>query len=70
MFQRFASFFDSFIGSAKAAGFKDEEEMVHHILVFVSALIPKALASILTSFCIATSGPDKVIVFRLYSPNI
>jgi len=49
----------SFFTVAKEAGFKDEEEASHHILLFVSALIPKALASMLTSFCIATSGLDQ-----------
>ena len=53
-------FFSSFFTVAKEAGFKDEEEASHHILLFVSALIPKALASMLTSFCIATSGLDQV----------
>ena len=50
----------SFMANAKEAGFKNEDETIQHILLFVSALIPKALASLLTSFCIAMSGPDKV----------
>ena len=61
----------SFIADAKEAGFKDEEEAAHHILLFVSALIPKAIASMLTSFFIATSGPDKVrIMVHIDSVNV
>ena len=52
------------MAAAKDAGFKDEEETLHHILLFASALIPKALASLLTSFCIATSGADKVRIYN------
>jgi cytochrome P450 len=34
------------------AGFKTKEEAACHILLFVSALVPKALSSLLTSFCL------------------
>ena len=34
------------------AGFKTKEEVACHILLFVSALVPKALGSLLTSFCL------------------
>lgn len=34
------------------AGFKTKEEVAAHILLFVSALVPKALGSLLTSFCL------------------
>eukprot|EP00794_Sanderia_malayensis_P005259 gene5259-5923_t len=54
----------SFMENAKEAGFQSEDEMVQHLLLFVSALIPKALASLLTSFCIATSGPEKSAIRR------
>ncbi|XP_065071867.1 uncharacterized protein LOC135696415 [Rhopilema esculentum] len=51
-----------FIANANQADFKDEDEALMHVLLFISALIPKALASLLTSFCIATSGADKAFL--------
>ena len=34
--------------------------MANHILLFVSALVPKALASLMTSFCIELAKPENV----------
>ncbi|XP_022091800.1 uncharacterized protein LOC110979924 isoform X2 [Acanthaster planci] len=41
------------------AGFQTEAEMEQHMLLFTSALVPKALASMMTSFLLAIAGPDK-----------
>ncbi|XP_041368097.1 putative cytochrome P450 120 [Gigantopelta aegis] len=38
----------------------DEIHINHHLLLFISALLPKALASLLTSLCIEISRDDKV----------
>ncbi|XP_071827859.1 putative cytochrome P450 120 [Apostichopus japonicus] len=42
----------------KSAGFKDRKEVEQHLLLFVSAVIPKAFAAFFTSFIHAISGPD------------
>ncbi|XP_065829631.1 putative cytochrome P450 120 [Oscarella lobularis] len=39
-------------------GFADKEEAAIHVLLFVSALAPKALASLLTSFCLELAKND------------
>ncbi|XP_072177889.1 uncharacterized protein [Diadema setosum] len=46
----------SFMDRASRAGFKDQAELEQHILPFVSALVPKAIASILASFVQAVSS--------------
>ena len=51
---------DSILKNIKEAGFEDTNELVQHLLCFVSALVPKALASLLTSFTLMTAGPEKV----------
>ena len=40
--------------------------MANHLLLFVSALVPKALASLMTSFCIELAKPENVskIIFH------
>ena len=40
--------------------FKSKSEMANHILLFVSALVPKALSSLMTSFCIELAKPQNV----------
>jgi len=40
--------------------FSSESEIEQHLLLFVSALIPKAFASIFTSFLIEMAGDDRV----------
>ena len=40
------------------AGFKSREEVAAHILLFISALVPKALGSLLTSFCLEMAVDD------------
>ncbi|XP_041477363.1 beta-amyrin 28-monooxygenase-like [Lytechinus variegatus] len=49
----------SFLTRARQAGFKDQSELEHHILPFVSALVPKAIASLLTSFTLALCSKSK-----------
>ena len=34
--------------------------MANHVLLFASALVPKALASLMTSFCIELAKPQNV----------
>ncbi|XP_038071152.1 putative cytochrome P450 120 [Patiria miniata] len=46
------------------AGFQTTAEMEQHTLLFTSALVPKALASMMTSFVLATGGPDKKALRR------
>ncbi|KAJ8025391.1 Beta-amyrin 28-monooxygenase [Holothuria leucospilota] len=43
----------------KAAGFKDRKEVEQHVLLFSSAVIPKAFAAFFTSFTHAISGPSQ-----------
>ena len=40
--------------------FKSKSEMANHILLFVSALVPKALSSLMTSFCVELAKPQNV----------
>lgn len=42
------------------AGFKSSTETANHVLLFVSALVPKALSSLLTSFCLELAKPENV----------
>ena len=36
--------------------------MANHVLLFASALVPKALASLMTSFCIELAKPQNVSI--------
>ena len=53
-------FFFRFINVMRESEFKSMTEMANHILLFVSALVPKALASLMTSFCIELAKPENV----------
>ncbi|KAJ8287074.1 hypothetical protein GJAV_G00046730 [Gymnothorax javanicus] len=48
-----------FVADMKALPLPDDSYAPQHLLLFISALIPKALASLLTSFTLALSGPSK-----------
>ncbi|XP_061119453.1 putative cytochrome P450 120 [Conger conger] len=48
-----------FVADMKALPLPDESCAPQHLLLFISALIPKALASLLTSFTLALSGPSR-----------
>ncbi|XP_071946966.1 putative cytochrome P450 120 isoform X2 [Antedon mediterranea] len=48
-----------FLHRITEAGFQNQTEVENHLLLFISALVPKAFASILTSFTLALSGQDK-----------
>ena len=49
-----------FLNVIREAEFKSKAEMANHVLLFVSALVPKALASLMTSFCIELAKPENV----------
>ncbi|XP_030841572.1 putative cytochrome P450 120 isoform X2 [Strongylocentrotus purpuratus] len=49
----------SFLTRAREAGFKDHAELEQHILPFVSALVPKAIASLLASFTLALCSENQ-----------
>ena len=44
----------------REAEFQSKAEMANHVLLFVSALIPKALAALMTSFCLELAKPQNV----------
>ena len=54
-----------FLEALEHAGFADVEKAALHVLLFVSALIPKALSSLLTSLIIETNGKSKVSHYEL-----
>ena len=56
-------FFVRFINVIRESEFKSKTEMANHILLFVSALVPKALASLMTSFCIELAKPENVSIY-------
>ena len=43
----------------------DQESVAGHLLLFISALIPKAVASLLTSAVIELSKPENVTMIHL-----
>uniref|UniRef100_A0A3B5BKI0 Uncharacterized LOC103373211 n=1 Tax=Stegastes partitus TaxID=144197 RepID=A0A3B5BKI0_9TELE len=48
-----------FVGSLGSLPLPDSGSAAQHLLLFISALIPKALASLLTSFTLALSGKEQ-----------
>uniref|UniRef100_UPI003AAA77E4 uncharacterized protein n=1 Tax=Centroberyx gerrardi TaxID=166262 RepID=UPI003AAA77E4 len=48
-----------FVGSLASLPLPDSSSASQHLLLFISALIPKALASLLTSFTLALSGNEQ-----------
>ncbi|XP_037341239.1 putative cytochrome P450 120 [Pungitius pungitius] len=48
-----------FVGSLGSLPLPDSSSASQHLLLFISALIPKALASLLTSFTLALSGNEQ-----------
>lgn len=51
---------NGFINVMRESEFESKTEMANHILLFVSALVPKALASLMTSFCIELAKPENL----------
>ncbi|XP_029939993.1 uncharacterized protein LOC115382414 [Salarias fasciatus] len=51
---------EGFVGSLGSLPLPDSSCAAQHLLLFISALIPKALASLLTSFTLALSGNQQV----------
>ncbi|XP_028318705.1 beta-amyrin 11-oxidase-like [Gouania willdenowi] len=49
-----------FVGSLSSLPLPNSSSAAQHLLLFISALIPKALASLLTSFTLALSGNHQV----------
>ncbi|XP_068191173.1 uncharacterized protein [Antennarius striatus] len=49
-----------FVGSLASLPLPDSSSASQHLLLFISALIPKALASVLTSFTLALSGNEQM----------
>ncbi|XP_068609337.1 uncharacterized protein [Brachionichthys hirsutus] len=49
-----------FVGSLASLPLPDSSSASQHLLLFISALIPKALASVLTSFTLALSGKEEM----------
>ena len=60
----------SFLNAIREAEFKSKAEMANHLLLFVSALVPKALASLMTSFCIELAKPENVSKIIVYTMKI
>ncbi|KAM9820201.1 putative cytochrome P450 120 [Neosynchiropus ocellatus] len=50
---------EGFVGSLRTLPLPNCGSAAQHLLLFISALIPKALASLLTSFTLALSGKEK-----------
>uniref|UniRef100_A0A3P8RWX4 Uncharacterized protein n=1 Tax=Amphiprion percula TaxID=161767 RepID=A0A3P8RWX4_AMPPE len=50
---------EGFVGHLGSLPLPDSRAAAQHLLLFISALIPKALASLLTSFTLALSGNEK-----------
>lgn len=50
---------DGFVGCLRSLPLPDPSCAPQHLLLFISALIPKALSSLLTSFTLALAGPHK-----------
>ena len=51
---------DSLFSRLRGVAFPKSNDLEQHLLLFVSALIPKAFSSLITSFLLATAGDDKV----------
>ncbi|XP_048451371.1 beta-amyrin 11-oxidase-like isoform X2 [Rhincodon typus] len=58
--ERLKSEEDGLIAKIRTVPFPENTNAAQHLLLFISALIPKALASLLTSFTVELAGSDKV----------
>ncbi|XP_034564876.1 putative cytochrome P450 120 isoform X1 [Notolabrus celidotus] len=58
-----------FVGSLASLPLPDSSSASQHLLLFISALIPKALASLLTSFTLALSGNEQSRQRALEDPD-
>ena len=56
------------IGTCSTEG--DEEAGVRHLLLFVSALIPKAFASLMTSVVVELSKPENVYMAHTHYQHL
>ncbi|XP_072445304.1 putative cytochrome P450 120 isoform X5 [Chiloscyllium punctatum] len=57
--ERLKSEEDGLISKIKTIPFPENTSAAQHLLLFISALIPKAVASLLTSFTVELAGSDK-----------
>lgn len=55
-----ALFLCSFVGALGSLPLPDSSCAPQHLLLFISALIPKALASLLTTFSLVLAGDEQV----------
>ncbi|XP_072880501.1 uncharacterized protein [Hemitrygon akajei] len=60
---------EGFISKIKDVPFPENCSAAQHLLLFISALIPKALASLLTSFTIELAGSNKAHVRKCAQEN-
>ncbi|XP_051876663.1 uncharacterized protein LOC127572970 isoform X1 [Pristis pectinata] len=67
--ERLKSENEGFISKIKDVPFPESTSAAQHLLLFISALIPKALASLLTSFTIELAGSNKVQVRKRAREN-
>ena len=51
---------DSWLSQLCSASFPESSNLEQHLLLFVSALIPKAFSSLITSFLLAMAGDAQV----------
>uniref|UniRef100_A0A3Q3N5L7 Putative cytochrome P450 120 n=1 Tax=Labrus bergylta TaxID=56723 RepID=A0A3Q3N5L7_9LABR len=58
-----------FVGSLASLPLPDSSSASQHLLLFISALIPKALSSLLTSFTLALSGNEQMRQQALEEPD-
>ncbi|XP_069781507.1 uncharacterized protein [Narcine bancroftii] len=67
--ERLKSDNESFICKMKDVPFPESTSAAQHLLLFISALIPKALASLMTSFTIELAGSNKVHIRKYAREN-
>eukprot|EP00062_Callorhinchus_milii_P007579 gi/632949359/ref/XP_007890112.1/ PREDICTED: cytochrome P450 90A1-like isoform X2 [Callorhinchus milii] len=62
--ERLKSDEDGFVNKIKNIPFPENTSATQHLLLFISALIPKALASLLTSFTLALAGSNQIHIHK------
>ncbi|XP_038660419.1 beta-amyrin 11-oxidase-like isoform X9 [Scyliorhinus canicula] len=67
--ERLQSEEDGLISKIKNVPFPENTNATQHLLLFISALIPKALASLLTSFTVELAGTDKINIRKRAQEN-
>ncbi|XP_078070312.1 uncharacterized protein LOC144494813 isoform X3 [Mustelus asterias] len=67
--ERLQSEEDGLVSKIKNVPFPESTNAAQHLLLFISALIPKALASLLTSFTVELAGKDKINIRKRAQEN-